>query len=371
MRSPPDRPAEETLACVQFSVRALAGLGSPWSVVRTVETVEAARDELLAWTPPPEPQLLRVASLLAEPPLELVPFLGDWLLHPDHALPRPLHRPNWTVSTDRWSPPDAWVDVWETCPNVTWLLQVAVGVPRPLFARALAAVARDILERRRGVFTPAEHAFLGRALDQADAWSWGHVERDVLRTLAFDLDAWPLRPSVTTVGSFGVLAVYAAVAAPIARETRELTSFATDVALACGQGTDAEARAFHAEASDRVRAVIPLATFLELQVAPAPPRFRVWHCDVCHRSAPPYSERLGRTLCPACAFRPPLGLDGPCEAVEPIAQDDGEVHFAPCGQPGRVIREVGANLDRHRCVCGPHGLDTAPADARGDAPPSL
>jgi len=53
-----------------------------------------------------------------------------------------------------------------------------------------------------------------------------------------------------------------------------------------------------------------------------------------------------------------LGEEGPCEAWDWMPIRDDAVYLR-CVRRGRVIRETGPGIDRHRCVCVIHGLATA------------
>lgn len=59
---------------------------------------------------------------------------------------------------------------------------------------------------------------------------------------------------------------------------------------------------------------------------------------------------------------------GRCEAwdlVLPVPDDGGEPVYVHCPNSGRRIQETDPlGRPRHRTVCGPHGLDTAPATAK-------
>lgn len=60
--------------------------------------------------------------------------------------------------------------------------------------------------------------------------------------------------------------------------------------------------------------------------------------------------------------RRPLGERGQCEAWDWIPDGQGDAVFVRCHREGRVIRETGCGIDRHRCVCPLHGLTSAMGD---------
>lgn len=75
---------------IRFSLRSLAGPDCPWSLVRELAVVDVAQDELTAWGPPSEPQLLRI-TVTGEDDAHGAALVGDWLLAP--SIPRPRRVP--------------------------------------------------------------------------------------------------------------------------------------------------------------------------------------------------------------------------------------------------------------------------------------
>ena len=152
-----------------MSARAVEASGSAFSPRGDAfSDVGVALDEILPLTGNVEPVVLRVAATGgSRRQRELVS--GDWLCA-DHETPRRIPRPSWGYNTASvvWSRQREWLEAWETCGEVAWMMSesIRVGVSQQAMVLAACSVARRCLHLIDGS-DPRPR----RAIELAERWA--------------------------------------------------------------------------------------------------------------------------------------------------------------------------------------------------------
>ena len=256
---------------IQFSLRSLAGLDCPWSVVRELASVDVAQDELVAWAPPSEAQILRVAAA-GEDDARCAALVGDWLLAPTFRSPRrvPVARWEYNQPSLAWSAGKSWLDAWSLCDVGLWLLHHTPLPPR-WHVRAACAVAAEVVP----CLPVSTRAEAQAELALVAGWGRGDVSLDEARALAARLrvDGGADDPVVffgrmlrSILAIFGVAepggARWIPAAEPIAR-TAHPAAYAVFLAGCVNRGRGPlDDCAFMRHAADVIRATIPLDVVL-------------------------------------------------------------------------------------------------------------